>query len=1194
MTTIAPNLADRPAPAPCLQRLERNLRALGARSPRAARAIAQTQPTPDIAFAIASDGSLIADHAGRALASRRRPLDEAARFAESVDLHEHAGVLVLGFGLGHHVRALAERARTSACIIVYEPDLALLRAVFERIDAAQWLAEHTVVLITEHDNAGALSQTLRGLEAPLSIGVAIAEHPASKPRLTDTAQQFLETFTGVFASMRTHVITTLMQTDVTVRNELMNAEHAIRRPGIADLEGIAAGRPAIVVSAGPSLRRNIHLLKTPGLRDRCVIIAVQTVLKQLLAEGIRPHFVTAIDYHEISRRFYEGLTPDAVAGVTLIAEARANPAILDTYPGDIRVPADDFLDLFFDTQPESRGKLQPGATVAHLSYYFARHLGADPVILVGQDLAFTDGQYYPKGAAIHEVWAPELNAFNTLEMMEWQRIVRMRGTLRRATDHLGRPVFTDEQMGAYLTQFERDFLPDTERGLTIIDATEGGVHKAHTHTMTLAEAIERHAGPAHPLLPMIPGAPPTEDAACIHAARERMRQVALDVRRIARLSRETTEIMRKIERDPRDVARVNRLIEQINETRDQVHAIQPAWTLVLRLNQLGALKRFKADRLLELEPTLDQFERLARQTQRDIQNLKWTAEYADLLAELIDIAEAAFDGGPKRTRDVPPPELDADPRIETRQRTRTGAVVLAPSTEQIVAGIPALKRTVDRLLCCEHLDELVILADHADRARAILADHADRIVIEPWKPTDGPHARRIRTARAWADTCWRAGLGGATVFDEALDAPALAPVMQRRDLQGALILRADWVCIDPALCDELAQRFAEHPEANPIVFTQAPPGLAGCIIARSLVEELASGVRDGHRHATLGAVLGYHPARALMDPIARTGCLQIDPNIRSTLHRFIPDTPAARASLESILAQCPDTADARALCAAMRAHARTHWPEAPRELILELTTDRILHGPRLRSRFNADAFPHRAPLDLHRAQSLIADFAALSPGGLLTLAGFGDPLCHPAWRDIVAIAREHDLGAIHLRTDLARDEDVDAVLGSALDVVSVDVSANSEAVYDERTDGGDFAPLLSRMQRLVESAKGEHDPAWIVPRITRCDATYSEIEHFFDAWTAITGWAVIDQRADTNSPDRIEPLGKPRIVVERDARRRMCILADVRTIADERDITPHAPIPCPDIAAAWREIVAQRRALVERESWDDPSLWTGW
>ena len=69
----------------------------------------------------------------------------------------------------------------------------------------------------------------------------------------------------------------------------------------------AAGFPAVCVGAGPSLSRNLALLANPETRRRLVVITAQTTLKPLLACGIRPDFVTALDYHHISTRFYEGL-----------------------------------------------------------------------------------------------------------------------------------------------------------------------------------------------------------------------------------------------------------------------------------------------------------------------------------------------------------------------------------------------------------------------------------------------------------------------------------------------------------------------------------------------------------------------------------------------------------------------------------------------------------------------------------------------------------------------------------------------------------------------------------------------------------------------------------------------------------------------------------------------------------------------
>ncbi|HPO92100.1 MAG TPA: hypothetical protein PL072_01390, partial [Phycisphaerales bacterium] len=117
--------------------LERNLRALSRVNPRLAQIIAQTPARPDAKFARADDGALtgtVGTDVERALASRRRPLDEARRFAQSVDPKAAAIFVVGGFGLGHHVLALGERLAMTGLVVVYEPDVALLRAVLERTD----------------------------------------------------------------------------------------------------------------------------------------------------------------------------------------------------------------------------------------------------------------------------------------------------------------------------------------------------------------------------------------------------------------------------------------------------------------------------------------------------------------------------------------------------------------------------------------------------------------------------------------------------------------------------------------------------------------------------------------------------------------------------------------------------------------------------------------------------------------------------------------------------------------------------------------------------------------------------------------------------------------------------------------------------------------------------------------------------
>ncbi|MCH8199210.1 MAG: hypothetical protein IIA54_03965, partial [Chloroflexi bacterium] len=60
---------------------------------------------------------------------------------------------------------LAERMGKAGVIIVFEPDVALLRAVFERIDHSSWLRNSLVVWVTDPDDRGALARKLDGSEA---------------------------------------------------------------------------------------------------------------------------------------------------------------------------------------------------------------------------------------------------------------------------------------------------------------------------------------------------------------------------------------------------------------------------------------------------------------------------------------------------------------------------------------------------------------------------------------------------------------------------------------------------------------------------------------------------------------------------------------------------------------------------------------------------------------------------------------------------------------------------------------------------------------------------------------------------------------------------------------------------------------------------------------------------------------------
>lgn len=1159
MTTATAHAPD------ALATLKANLQAIAGRSARVAQAIGKAAPAPGIEFVQTPEGSLSGRLDGRALASMRRPLDEGARLAATIDDERAGAVVVLGFGLGYHARALAERLGRDTVLVIFEPDVALLRAVFERIDHSAWLASTNVVFCTDPANTPALGRTMEGLEPLVALGVRFLEHPASRARLGPDARRFAESFTQVIASMRTHIVTTMVQSDTTARNNLMNLDHYCTCGGVGELEGVADGFPAIVVSAGPSLRRNIQLLRDPGVRDRCVIIAVQTVLRQLLDMGVKPHFVTALDYHEISKRFYEGLSAEDVEGVTLVAEPKCNPAILDAFPGAIRMVEAEYLSRVLGEELAPRhGRLQPGATVAHLAYYLARHLGCDPVVLIGQDLAFTDGQYYAAGAAIHDVWAPELNPFNTLEMMEWQRIVRMRGHLHERRDHLDRRVYTDDQMATYLAQFERDFAADAERGLRTIDATEGGVRKEETEIATLEETLADLACRNAPTIPHFPAAERQRDEAHLIRVRERIRSLQRDARFISEQSRRTEKLLLEMPDLLGQPNRVNKLIDETHRIRDRVEKRDVAFELIQRLNQTGSFKRYRADRAIRLAGDLNETEEQRRRIERDAVNVRWVGDVADAFASMLRDTAEMLRGGPKRTRDVLPP-ADALDDAETRRgrAVSIAAVICATIDPWNTANAETIRRTLERLAACREIEQAIVLTPEAQSLRAAFPERIGRMKIVIEHEPAAPEAMRmgIRAARLWSSTCWRGGVANLTIFDECLDARAIRRAMERHRLDGALVVGPDWTMLDAALCDEIVERHREDPTSHAIAFSQAPPGLAGCALARQLVEALAEGQESDALFATAGGVLGYTPRRSRTDPIGTSACVQIDPPIRNLMHRFTGEMRHADNARD--LVETLNAADPIAL------------HPTPAEVIL-----RIADGP--------------STID-HAVAHRLADLA--SPRTGLTIEGTPDPLDHPEWIELVRAARDAGFGGIHIRTTLRCDAGtVDALLELGIDVISVPMPGDQPESWPGPDGRAAHSRVIDNLERLANGrtlCRGVAHP-WIVPRITRRDEVLEEIETFFDRWLLLVGACVIDQPPAPIPGDRIEPLGKPRSTAVRDERHRMLVLPDGRVPISELEPERESAgnVLEQDPAGVWRALLARREQ--SRPPQRDAPLRTGW
>ncbi|MBU0995458.1 MAG: DUF115 domain-containing protein [Proteobacteria bacterium] len=159
--------------------------------------------------------------------------------------------------------------------------------------------------------------------------------------------------------------------------------------------------PAFIVASGPSLDKNIHLLKEA--KGKSVIIAVDSALPALFSEGITPDFVTSIDPLELSFEKMATVVP-YVKDIALICSSWNTVKTPKIFPSNQ-------IFWFFGGRPMEGwvnsmmgGKLLTAgaSTVAHLNLASAVIMGCSPIVFVGQDLAFSGKTSHAKNVSLSE------------------------------------------------------------------------------------------------------------------------------------------------------------------------------------------------------------------------------------------------------------------------------------------------------------------------------------------------------------------------------------------------------------------------------------------------------------------------------------------------------------------------------------------------------------------------------------------------------------------------------------------------------------------------------------------------------------------------------------------------------------------------------------------------------------------------
>lgn len=370
---------------------------------------------------------------------------EAAKeiYEESIKnaVTRHDFIIIFGLGLGNLLDYTHEKSVSN--LILYEPDLNILRFTFEYVDLSRYFTDKRIYI------TDTIQDCTRYIENKYLLDDKI-EFVYIKNYLMQHSSEFAVLTERIYEVCNSKIIdmnTTKKMSKYWVRNEIYNASSKKFHYPVSILKNKFKDKTALILGAGPSLKDNIEEIKKH--RDKFVIFAVHRTLKTLVENGITPDFCVIVDAKWL--RYYLSPENDFLKDINLIADIKA-----DNYIQELP-----FKNLFmyysqnniigeklFSKISDKIELLEIGGTSTICAYNCAKYLGFSTLIFAGIDLAFKNDTVYCDG---------QIAAANNQTSVKIQNVLREITKVKSVT---GEYIPTRADYASFIKQFEMYFARD--------------------------------------------------------------------------------------------------------------------------------------------------------------------------------------------------------------------------------------------------------------------------------------------------------------------------------------------------------------------------------------------------------------------------------------------------------------------------------------------------------------------------------------------------------------------------------------------------------------------------------------------------------------------------------------------------------------------------------------------------------------
>ena len=363
------------------------------------------------------------------LNSRQDPQMAAELYAKRYQIRDYGIYFIFGFSDGRCAQELLKNCNDTNLVVICEPDLEVFAISCHYMDFSGIVSDTKTLFYfyeLEPDMSVVMSRIInytriKLLEFCILPGYDVLYH--------EQCEAFMD---GVIEQMRNETVnksTSMTFERLIPQHMLFHMKNCIYHKNMEQLHQALepydiSDRPCIIVSAGPSLDKNIRQLKQ--IQGKAFIIVVDAALRTALKAGIRPDLVCTVDAR-VPERFFEGVD---LTDVIWAYTGTTRKSIAENYGKDVFYYGT-FYQKWNETLKEELGYPIPsfasGGCVSSEAFVLALYLGFRTIVLIGQDLAFTGGSTHTKEATVGRALSDE-------QYKQRRKIVEVEGQKGKSPD----------------------------------------------------------------------------------------------------------------------------------------------------------------------------------------------------------------------------------------------------------------------------------------------------------------------------------------------------------------------------------------------------------------------------------------------------------------------------------------------------------------------------------------------------------------------------------------------------------------------------------------------------------------------------------------------------------------------------------------------------------------------------------------